>query len=80
MSFKFELEEALVDLDYSDLKIDKDFNYKGRNAVKVEFLLDGNIVFETVVTDDLGLNSVDKAALVATNARKALENYRGEAK
>ena len=78
MSLLSDVQDALEGVDYEKLIVTKGVNYKGRAGVRVSFFLENKIFFETVITDDLGLSNADKAALVRTNAEKALSNYKKE--
>jgi len=78
MSLQEELKETLKDLKYDKLIVTKGVNYKGRPGVRVTFFLEDKIFFETLITDDLGLDNTDKAQLVRINAQKALKNYEAE--
>lgn len=80
MSLKDELRAALSaeQMQYSDLKVDKNDDYKGRAATSVAFVIHGDngpVFFNTSFANDLKLTDVDHAALIATNAAKAYANH-----
>jgi hypothetical protein len=73
---KYELEAAEVN--YNSLRIDKDEDYKGRTSTRVHLIINGDhgpVFFDTTFADDLGLDSVAAARLVAKNALRAYNNH-----
>lgn len=76
MSLRDEITKALEGVNFEKLIITKGVNYKGRPGTRVSFFLENKIFFETIITDDLGLDNVAKADLIKTNSEKALKNYK----
>lgn len=73
MSLKDELVKRLAGTPYTGLTINKEADYKGRKGTEIAFVSQG-IAFSTIITDDLGLDNFEKAALVNINFKKALKN------
>lgn len=83
MSLRDELNVTLSNhsIKFSDLKIDKNDDYKGRACTTVGFIINGfygPVFYDTSITDDLKLPDTEQAELIARNAKHAYANHATE--
>lgn len=80
MSLRDELHTALraQGVQYENLKVDKNDNYKGRECTTVHLIINGlggPVFYDTSITDDLKLPDDAQATLIAKNAKAAYASH-----